>query len=611
MGEAVPEAAPSPGEGTDANSGRPNGSGPDAGKDEAGTDRATGHERPAADDLRRHLGAWARRVPFDRLLQLLVFLPVLVMVSLVRKSSDLQALDYWTIFPRVVSPTGSLEVGNLFHFHEGHVLAVPGTLYWLNWKLFDGLNRTLGVYVIGVVLTQVLVLRGLLPRPPRISQWWFSGLVVAFSVFVFAPQGAHHFGRAMSGTAWLTANLLSLIAIWLVHRRWTLSAIPFAALATVCYGTGLMAWPALVIVALLRSRWSWRVGVLIASAVVAVSWYAIAYERPNSQSSAAMEPNDVLHRTAQVLGTVVSGDPDIAVLAGVIGLVTVAVLIIAALRDRVDGTAPFIGLAAFACGGALLIGGARGGISGDSVGVSSRYASSSALLWCAIAALLVLVVGQKLWVAVGGLVVAVSCYTGGQAVLEDMQNFAIDQDALAVAIRMDAANGSTYFPFTGPPGMLENLGHYPYTSSFDTDCGLLGESLYSRRVEDLPATMSGSIDPELSASGRYPSPTVELTGWVVAPADTPVRCVVFADETGTVVGAGAYGLERSDLLRQIGSPDGDFHRGFRGPALGPAEDYQAYVMVDGSDVLYRVPGDVPGEAADPETDVPTADAAAD
>jgi hypothetical protein len=557
--------------------------------------------RPATlvDDLLPRLGQWGRRIPVARLLQLLAIVPALVMVDVVRNSSDLQALDYWTVFPQVVSPTGSLEVSNLLHFHEGHVLGIPGVLYWANWKLFDGVNRTLGVYVIGVVVAQVLLLRAMLPKASRLGQWAYSGLVVAFSVLVFTPQGAHHFGRAMSGTAWLTANLLSLCAIFLAHRRRPLAAIPFAVAATVCYGTGLMAWPAILVVTALRSRWAWRQWVLLGSAVAVVGTYAALYERPQSQASTSMQPNEVLHRTAQVLGTVVSADPDIAVLAGVVGVVLAAALTVTAVRTRTDGIAPWVGLAVYAGGGALLIGGARGGINGDTVGVSSRYASSSALLWAAVIVLIVVVVGTRAWVAVGGLVLAGVCYVGGQQALADVREFAVDQDGMAVAIRMDVARGSIYFPFAGEPWLLDELDHYPFSPGFDIDCGLLDTSVDDLRVVPMTPEMKGSLDVNPPSNGRFLPPTVELSGWVVTPGADP-RCIVFADESGTVVGAAGYGIERPELLRQVGAPGGDFNRGFRGPARGPAESYRAYVMLEDDDgVLYELPGEVAGELAPP------------
>ena len=544
-----------------------------------------------------HVAALVRRVPLDRLVLLLAVLPALVMVDVVRTSSDLQAADYWTVFGRVVAPDGELQVRNLLDPHVGHIVAVPGLVYWANWKLFDGLNPTLGVYVLAVAAAQVLVLRAVLPRASRLGRWWAAGLVVGFAVFVFTPQGAHHFGRAMSGTAWLTANLLGLGAIWLAHRGRPLGAVPLAALATVTYGTGLMAWPAVLIVAFLRPGRAWQRWVVVAASVVALGAFAAAYDRPHSQESAATQPNDVLHRTAQVLGTIVSADPEVAVLVGVVGLLGAVVLAGVAVQRGDADAVPWVGVAAYATGGALLIGGARGGLADDTVGVSSRYASSGALLWCAVAVLAVLVLGERAWVAFGGLVVATTCYVGGQQALADAHEFAVDQDALAVAIRMDAASGNVYFPSGTPPEMLEALGHYPYAPSFDTDCGLLGSSVDDRRVRPPARGMSGALDPVPTTRGRYGPPTVELSGYVVSP-EADVRCVVFADGSGTVVGAAGYGLERSDLLRRVGAPGGDFDRGFRGPARGPAGSYRAFVVVEGDEALYALPGEVPGMAAD-------------
>ena len=174
---------------------------------------------PASHRIGHQLRAAVARFPFAKWSQLLALLPPLLMFRMVRKSSDLQWFDYWTILPRIVNPDGSLAIRGLLTFTEGHILAGPQRhLFWLNVRFFDGVNRTLGYYVIAVVLAQVLVLRAALPRALDIGQWWYSGLVIGISILLFAPQGVWNFTRAMSGTAWLTANLFSVAAIVLAAR---------------------------------------------------------------------------------------------------------------------------------------------------------------------------------------------------------------------------------------------------------------------------------------------------------------------------------------------------------------------------------------------------------
>ena len=50
----------------------------------------------------------------------------------------------------------------------------------------------------------------------------------------------------MSGAAWLSANLFALIAVYLRSRDRRGWAFAVAIVAGVSYGTGLMAWPAVI-----------------------------------------------------------------------------------------------------------------------------------------------------------------------------------------------------------------------------------------------------------------------------------------------------------------------------------------------------------------------------
>ena len=74
--------------------------------------------------------------------------------------------------------------------------------------------------------------------------------------------------------------------------------------------------------------------------------------------------------------------------------------------------------------------------------------------------------------------------------------------------------------------------------------------------------MRGSAD--AIAPGHGPD-AVRLTGWVSSP-DVPVRCILVVDQSDRVVGAGAYGVERADLMPAGVTPTGDFNIGFQAVA---------------------------------------------
>ena len=77
-----------------------------------------------------------------------------------------------------------------------------------------GATRFVPITVTGAA-SEAAALRAALPKtlPPVVR----AGLVVGASALVFSLQGLHMYVRSMSGSAWLTANLL-VVARSLVRR---------------------------------------------------------------------------------------------------------------------------------------------------------------------------------------------------------------------------------------------------------------------------------------------------------------------------------------------------------------------------------------------------------
>lgn len=520
------------------------------------------------------------------LAQLLAVVPVLVIFDLVQDSSQLQWLDYWSGLARFMEPGGSIRPLDVVYFTEGHVPAIPSLVAWVNVLLTGGLAHPLGWFDIAVVLAQLLLLRWLLPGPERLGAWTFSLLVIAFAVLLFAPQGAWNFSRAASGAGWLTANLFTLIAIALAVRGRLLWAIPVAGLASLTYGTGLMAWPVLVLIGVLRESWGWRGWAVAGAGALTLALYAL--ERPGSPGSdSGFAPNDWARRTFQVVGSVLSPNPDVALLAGAVGLGLAGFLAVACWQrmDLRRDALPWIALGAYAALAALLIGLARGGLHEDNLGVASRYASLGILLWIAVLALCVLRfrADLRVWPFAFGLVAL--AFAAGQPTMAGMRSAALPQDELAIALRMDVSAGYPYAPKPTDVPLFESVDHYPFSSNFEADCGLLGKRIDPRSVRPTDAATRGNLDRFDSA---YNPASVRLVGWFgSAKGDT--RCVVFTDESLRVIGAGAMGFVRPDVAAQ-GSPTGSFEVGFTGPARAGADEYRAFAAVEGQEGLYALPG---------------------
>jgi hypothetical protein len=172
-----------------------------------------------------------------------------------------------------------------------------------------------------------------------------------------------------------------------------------------------------------------------------------------------------------------------------------------------------------------------------------------------------------------------------------MRAAGLPQDELAIAMRMDVASGYQYAPSARHIPLFQSVDHYPYSSDFDGDCGMMGRRIDRASVIPPSATSKGNLD-------RFETPynpeTVRMAGWFGS-ADGPTRCVLFTDESMRVVGAAATGYVRPDLATG-GTPTGSFDLGFYGVARDGADEYRAFAVVSGRDGVYEIPGSLMPDA---------------
>jgi hypothetical protein len=535
------------------------------------------------------INLWTGVRRWPNVLLIIILVPFYVMVGAVRSGSHMQWFDYWFALPRFVNPDGSLSPHGLFAFTNEHIAALPGVIYWLNVRLTGGSNIALGLFDILLVAAEVILLTLLLPPASVLGGWHRSVLIVAFGVLLLAPEGAWNFMRAGSGTAWFMANLFVLGALVLANRRHYLLTIPLAVLAELCYGTGLMAWPVIVLVAVLAAvlgeRWTWRQTTVAISAFGGAIVYLAVFK--GSESQAHLAPDDILSRACQVLGSIFTSDPDFATLLGAVALVCAGFLAVVAVRARRQVAVPWIGVSAYATLSAILIGLAREN-TGDTGGLAGRYASLAALMWISLIVLSMIMYSERLFASLGVVVIAVAVFVSGQPAFTAMNLSALQQEELAIAVRMGVDQGYIYY---NPPvdPLLKELKHFPFSSDFTADCGLLGQRLDPSQVEDGGTVLSAQT-PVVGALEQLQPPintgSLRPSGWV-ASRGSAIRCIVFADPSLRVVGAASYGYERDDVdVGQIKTRNKDL--GFVGVAYAKSGPYTAYAILDNSNVAYRL-----------------------
>ena len=186
----------------------------------------------------------------------------------------------------------------------------------------------------------------------------------------------------MSGTAWFTANLFAISAVYLRSRdrRWPSFAI--AVLAAISYGTGIVAWPAVIATGASRRpvRQWWREWPYAVGFAVTFVWYRLS-DPGNSYPS---DPVEIVRGAAGMLGFVFGFSGVAGELVGCVALIGVPTLVVGLwLSSRQAAVAGWIGVATFGWLATLEL--AYGRVT--TTGAQNRYSSLAAYTWLGLAAL--------------------------------------------------------------------------------------------------------------------------------------------------------------------------------------------------------------------------------
>lgn len=496
------------------------------------------------------------------LIALVALLPAVRMTWWVLDGEPVQFSDYWLIIQDLFGKDGSLVLGDLVEPYNGHLMVLPKLVYWINAELFAGSNVTLGLYVVLVALIQVALLWTLIPQDRQVHPFAAAALTVSVGALVFAPHGAWSFLRGMSGAAWITANTFAVAAIVVRARGHHYQSHALALFAALSYGTGLAAFGGVLVVAALQERripWRDWPAALLGGAIV--FWYWAADVDPNP-SAPVGDPTvaDVGSGALRLLGSLGPSSHDSAAWAGAVVL-ALALVVAAwtALRPRGDASAAWTGVLVYGIGCVFAIAWGRHLITDFH---DSRYGSIAVMVWLPVMALASIAVGPRLtsvrWVtAVPVAALALAVGFGGTGPVRATQETRMSQIDLANAIRVRVAAQGTPWIGLGIPmpalgDQLRALGHYPFTSSYSSDCGLLG-----RRVDPARAPLDGEVTAVEVGGAAVPRGIVVTARADVDP--TAVDCVLVVDVNDKVVGVGSYGWPR---LRSDGIVVNDGIRAF-------------------------------------------------
>ncbi|MBK6511631.1 MAG: hypothetical protein IPG06_20815 [Haliea sp.] len=519
---------------------------------------------------------------------------------IVINGSQLQYADYWLMIDSVIRPDGSVNVPGLFVFNNEHPLVIPKLIYWINIIFFAGANIPLGLFDIGIVFAQLfLVARMLgsssLGQTERIATFILAGALL------FGLTGSWNFLKSMSGAGWLTANFFALAAIYLRATNKCKSAFVLAILASMSYGTGVLTWPALLVVGItLRTpgNW-WKEWPYLFGLLITVLWI-------NSSSAGAdrVADNNILEQAqvaAAQLGFSVTNSKILGALIGWIPLIGIPLLAPwLSLWAKRTQDACWIGLATFGWSSTVLIIYGRSEVLLIS-GPAARHHSIAAITWLGFAVLVLVTIrtlmamherrkgpesGPALHSQASLLppVLAIilltpvifGAMTAGFKPTETLQNELWRHNFRAIALRLELVDDSLFMTDFSDKRfystkLLKDNNHYPFSDRWLGDCGLLGETM-KEPADQQEVGQAGS-----GWRSRALRNTQVIRG--VIPEDflrqNSIKCIVVTDTAGKVVGVG-----------QARAPT-DEHKGsiFGALAPGGSKYYSVYVVSQKGDVV--------------------------
>jgi hypothetical protein len=540
-----------------------------------------------------------------RLVTLLAAVPVLSTLRDVLNSDRLQYLDYLYQLVRITNPDGSLKAFDLRNYLSNeHILGLPTLFYWINIQLFGGDNRTLGVFVLAVAVLTVVALGLALPRtlPPLVR----AGLVVATSALMFSPHGLWNYARAMSGTAWLTANLIVIVALLFgVRGKWW-PAWVLAFLGSVSYATAFAAWPVLAVLAVARREpWWKRVLPLVVGGALVLMWLTYKPGAPLADKPAGDLASKLYYFLA-IVGKLWTTDN--GAVAAVCGLLLLGVYLALASSTVARERSMWFwwALALHGLIGALMITAARVDYGGEVGMDTARYTSVSVLLSVPALVLLATVVHRRLpqrAYQVAGAVIMVGVLGFALGGPNGAVERAADKEhkVEAVAVRGGFSDAYRRYPLAADlVPRLRALGHYPFNDDFTLGCGgpEFGSTLNlddmtalrgteGNKAPDHPAGAVDRTEPEDPDPFFDGKPVPIFHGWAADGTDL-VRCVVITDGTGKIVGGGVSGQVRSDIAYKYAGivPNSGF------AVIGPVDQDSRIVVIFDSGAMRYLPAQI-------------------
>ena len=521
------------------------------------------------------------------------------------------AIPYWdqwaAVFDYFRFRSGEIGVRGLFAQSNEHRIFFPRLIMFADLAWFGGRNA-FNITMSDAFQVAHLVLLLWMGRPilARSSAGWAACAFIAAAMLTGSQYENIYWGfQSQFVMVYLFASLSLAAAAWLppAGRATPAALAPLAfcllsaVVATFSMANGLLVWPLVIIVALLRGAGWPALSTALAVAAASTAFYAHGYAPVATHTPVAAalhRPLDAASYGLTYLGAVVAPQ-DVAWARGLGVLLTLVLAALAARRmarrdplDRVElfswGVVLFVLLSA----GATTLGRFE---FGAAQALSPRYVTPDAALWSA-AAILALGEARASRAAVAQILggVALALLTAWLALVDQPLSFdrmadhaakmAAASEAVVVGVT-DPATLADLGPSAEQVGRVAALLKARALSAFGSrEAGWMGgriERIFT--VRDDPSCL-GDVD-AVRDLGPDGAGGAAVAGWAWdgteghGPAD-----VVFTDGGGTVVGFGRGQLRRPDVpaARSAVRSDRVGWRGYLSPDRGP--DLVAYAVSD-------------------------------
>jgi hypothetical protein len=296
--------------------------------------------------------------------------------------------DQWELVPLLEKMHNhTLTLADLWEQHNEHRIIFPEILMLLlahlsNWNIFLELctNIILATFIFLLILS-------ILRSTSETTSFWLK-MFISLMIFSVVQYENWYWGWQIQ---FFLSVLCTVVAIWAANKwqgkAYGLAVIILAAvLSSYSCSSGLMTWPAVLVVLLLQKKWKWKhITILLLAGTATVLLYYHRYTKPAHHPSMLFflyRPLVFIRYVLVYLGASVAYFPKRAHIMGIIILVLTSWAIFDIWRfdkQKLGKLAPWLAFALYACLSACATALGRAGF-GWKQAFSSRYTTISLFL---------------------------------------------------------------------------------------------------------------------------------------------------------------------------------------------------------------------------------------